>query len=81
MSLEQGLKSHSGVGKKSFEKTYDLIILKSFLLSSGCCMPRSEAIVKRCLGAFFSEPAVEVLSFLDRTESERFLSLYQHPQL
>lgn len=51
----------------------DLIILKSFLLSSGCCMPRSEAMVKRCLGALFSEPALEALSFLDRTERERFL--------
>ena len=37
-------------------------------------MPRSEAMVKRCLGALFSEPALEALSFLDRTERERFLT-------
>ena len=40
--------------------------------SSGCWMPRSEATVKRCLGALFSEaPVLSVL--LDRTERERFL--------
>ena len=32
-------------------------------------------MVKRCFGALFSEPPVEALSFLDRTESERFLGL------
>ena len=30
-------------------------------------------MVKRCLGALFSEPTLEALSFLDRTERERFL--------
>ena len=37
-------------------------------------MPRKEAIVKRCFGALLSElPVAEALSFLDRTDRERFL--------
>ena len=51
-----------------------LMILKSFLLSSGCATPRRLAMVKRCLGAELEPPVVvEALSFLDLTERERFL--------
>ena len=37
-------------------------------------MPRSEAMVNRCLGALPELPVVEALSFLDLTESDRFLA-------
>lgn len=36
-------------------------------------MPRREAKVKRCLGVVAKPPELEALSFLDRTERDRFL--------
>lgn len=47
-----------------------LMILNSFLLSSGCWMPRREAMVKRCFGALFSGAllVVDPSPLLERTE-------------
>ncbi len=51
----------------------DLMILNSFLESSGCCSPRRVAIVKRCLGVEVVGVVVLEVAVLERTERDRFL--------